>query len=136
MAPDNTTQLPHPLGSPFHRKRAPCTGLFDPVFLPLGCARFLPPRSSVNRLTRLDHKSELLRPPINSVIIRELKSIGDEWLTTVHSPEKPCRAGDQLTDQEFHLETTNRDTIPGIAYHGREQVLGAVDNPVVSKSGL
>lgn len=45
-------------------------------------------RSSVDRLKRLGYRTQLHRPPLNDLLVDELQSISDEWLTKRQDTEK------------------------------------------------
>jgi phosphatidylglycerol lysyltransferase len=50
-------------------------------------------RTAVNRLTRLGYSAEVIEPPIPGEIIRMLRQISDEWLTSMHGTEKRFSLG-------------------------------------------
>jgi phosphatidylglycerol lysyltransferase len=50
-------------------------------------------RSAVNRLTKMGYLAEVIEPPLSPLILENLRSISDEWLTTVHGTEKRFSLG-------------------------------------------
>lgn len=50
-------------------------------------------RTAVNRLTRLGYTAEMIEPPVPGEIIRKLRQVSDEWLTSMHSTEKRFSLG-------------------------------------------
>jgi phosphatidylglycerol lysyltransferase len=50
-------------------------------------------RSAIHRLTRQGFHTDLLRPPLPENLLRELRSVSDEWLTTMHGSEKRFSLG-------------------------------------------
>jgi phosphatidylglycerol lysyltransferase len=50
-------------------------------------------RTAVNRMTRLGYTAEVIEPPIPGDIMRSLRQISDEWLTSVHGTEKRFSLG-------------------------------------------
>jgi len=52
-----------------------------------------PLRSPVNKLTKAGYKFMVHLPPISDSLLEELRSISDEWLTTMHGSEKKFSLG-------------------------------------------
>ncbi|HEX2952731.1 MAG TPA: flippase-like domain-containing protein [Bacillota bacterium] len=52
-----------------------------------------PMRTSVNRLTKLGHRAEMLEPPLAGDLLQELRLISDEWLAMMHGKEKRFSLG-------------------------------------------
>jgi phosphatidylglycerol lysyltransferase len=50
-------------------------------------------RPPLNRLTKLGHRAELHEPPLPDSLLRELRAISDEWLTTMHGTESRFSVG-------------------------------------------
>jgi phosphatidylglycerol lysyltransferase len=50
-------------------------------------------RSAVNRLTKLGYQATFYQPPISNELLETLRSISDEWLTTIHGSEKRFSLG-------------------------------------------
>jgi phosphatidylglycerol lysyltransferase len=44
-------------------------------------------RTAMNRLTRLNHRAEVIPPPISDDLLAEMRQVSDEWLTLVHGTE-------------------------------------------------
>lgn len=50
-------------------------------------------RTSVNRLTKLGYRSEMMLPPQSSALLHDLRIISDEWLTMMNGTEKRFSLG-------------------------------------------
>ena len=50
-------------------------------------------RSGVNRLNKLGYRTEVLQPPHTPELLRELRQVSDEWLTSMHGSEKRFSLG-------------------------------------------
>jgi phosphatidylglycerol lysyltransferase len=50
-------------------------------------------RSGINRMTKLGYRAEVLYPPHAPGIIKELRQVSDEWLTSMHGTEKQFSLG-------------------------------------------
>lgn len=50
-------------------------------------------RSSINKLTKQGYRVEFHQPPISSALLRQLKTISDEWLHMTHGAEKKFSLG-------------------------------------------
>jgi phosphatidylglycerol lysyltransferase len=56
-------------------------------------------RSGVNRLSKLGYRTEVLQPPHTPELLRELRQVSDEWLTSMHGSEKRFSLG--WFDEEY-----------------------------------
>jgi phosphatidylglycerol lysyltransferase len=52
-----------------------------------------PLRAPINKITRLGYTFVIHRPPIEQALLEELRSISDEWLTSMHGSEKRFSVG-------------------------------------------
>jgi phosphatidylglycerol lysyltransferase len=50
-------------------------------------------RTSLNRMTKLGYKVKFYSPPISSDLLRQLKTVSDEWLQSVRGSEKRFSVG-------------------------------------------
>jgi phosphatidylglycerol lysyltransferase len=50
-------------------------------------------RTPLNRLTRLGYRTELHTPPLSGSLLRELRTLSDEWLAMMHGTEKRFALG-------------------------------------------
>jgi phosphatidylglycerol lysyltransferase len=50
-------------------------------------------RSGVNRLLKLGYSAEVIEPPFPPGMLRQLRLVSDEWLTTMHGTEKRFSLG-------------------------------------------
>jgi len=61
-------------------------------------------RTSINKLKKLGHHIDFHQPPISPVLMRELRSVSDEWLTLVQGSEKAFSVGWFEEDYIRHCE--------------------------------
>jgi len=61
-------------------------------------------RTSINKLNKLGHQIDFHQPPISPGLIRELRSVSDEWLTLVEGSEKAFSVGWFEEDYIRHCE--------------------------------
>jgi phosphatidylglycerol lysyltransferase len=50
-------------------------------------------RTSVNRLTKLAYRAEVIPPPLTHELLAELRTVSDEWLTYINSAELQFSVG-------------------------------------------
>ncbi len=77
-------------------------------------------RLPVSRLTSLGYRFEVFTPPLPGGLLRDLRSVSDEWLMTVGSNEKRFSLG--WFDEDYLR------SCPVAAIHTREDLVGAFAN--------
>lgn len=76
-------------------------------------------RNALNRLTKSGHQVKFYQPPIADELLKELRSISDEWLQMMHGAEKKFSVGwfdsDYLRECEIVVVYTPEETISAFA---------------------
>jgi phosphatidylglycerol lysyltransferase len=76
-------------------------------------------RTSINKLTKLGHSIHFYQPPIADSLLRELRTISDEWLRMTHGAEKKFSLGwfdnDYLRECEIAVVQTPHGEITAFA---------------------
>ncbi|MBF2076221.1 MAG: bifunctional lysylphosphatidylglycerol flippase/synthetase MprF [Synechococcales cyanobacterium C42_A2020_086] len=76
-------------------------------------------RTAVNKLTKAGHKVEFYLPPIATGLLKELRTVSDEWLQTMHGAEKKFSLGwfdeDYLRDCEVAVVRSSTGQIQAFA---------------------
>jgi phosphatidylglycerol lysyltransferase len=76
-------------------------------------------RTAVNKLTKAGHKVDFYLPPIATDLLKELRTVSDEWLQTMHGAEKKFSLGwfdeDYLRDCEIAVVRSSTGQIQAFA---------------------
>lgn len=76
-------------------------------------------RTAVNKLTKAGHKVEFYLPTIATDLLKELRTVSDEWLQTMHGAEKKFSLGwfdeDYLRDCEIAVVRSSTGQIQAFA---------------------